>query len=55
MTKAERQAIKIRMNAYMAEGVDKTLAKVIAESEFRCGLIEVFEIETETITTFARL
>jgi hypothetical protein len=41
MTKAERTAIKARENDLVKAGVEKEIAKVMAKTEFECGLIKV--------------
>ena len=37
--KCKKELLKQRTNELVAEGVDKQLAKVMAESEYDCGLI----------------
>lgn len=37
--KCKREVLKRRTNELVAEGIDKQLAKVMAQSEYDCGLI----------------
>lgn len=41
MTKAEKIAIKARINDLVKNGVDKEMAEVMAKVEFEVGLINV--------------
>lgn len=40
MMKCEKDCIKARTNELIKKGVEKELAKVMAKSEFDCGLIK---------------
>ena len=40
MLKCERECIKARANDLIKKGVDRELAKVMAKSEFDCGIIK---------------
>lgn len=40
MTKAERNAVKARTNDLIKQGIDKTIAKVMAKAELESGLIK---------------
>ena len=41
MTPAEKRAIKARTNELIAQGIDKTLAQVMAKVELDHGIIKV--------------
>lgn len=41
MTKAEKIAIKSRIDELIKEGIEKELAKVMAKVEFEYGIIKV--------------
>ena len=41
MTTAEKKAIKARTNDLVNQGIEKTLAAVMAKVEFETGLIKV--------------
>lgn len=40
MTAAEKRAIKARTNELINEGIEKSLAAVMAKAEFDCGIIK---------------
>lgn len=40
MTKAESNAIKARTNDLISQGVDKTIAEIMAKAELETGLIK---------------
>lgn len=40
MLKCEKDCIKARANELIKKGVDRDLAKVMARSEFDCGIIK---------------
>lgn len=40
MTKAERNAIKARTNNLTEQGIDKSIAKAMAEAELLAGIIK---------------
>ena len=39
MTKAEKKAVEARTQDLVKQGIDKVLARVMTQSEFKCGLI----------------
>ena len=40
MLKCEKDCIKARANELIKKGVEKELAKVMAKTEFECGIIK---------------